>query len=108
MFGKPRVKLPDQMRAGDTVEVKALVRHPMERGHRKDAQGKTIPRNIIHTFTADLDGERVMEANFGTGVAANPFLSFYVTVSKPGVLLLTWTDDTGRKVTAEETLNVVT
>lgn len=107
MTTKPRVKLPETMKAGDTIEVKTFLRHPMERGHRKDAQGKTIPRNIIHTFTADLDGTRVFDAEFGTGVAANPFLSFYLRVSQPGRLKLTWIDDTGLTVETERQLNVV-
>ncbi len=107
MTAKPRIKLPEAMKVGETIEVKALVRHPMERGYRKDAQGKTIPRNIIHTFTADLDGARVFDAEFGTGVAANPFMSFYLRVSQPGILKLTWIDDTGVKIEAERQLNVV-
>lgn len=107
MTSKPRIKLPDRMKSGDTIEVKALVRHPMERGHRKDAQGNTIARNIIHTFTADLDGERVFHAEYGTGVASNPFMSFYVRVTKPGQLTLTWIDDRGQKIKAERQLNVV-
>jgi len=107
MTKKTRIKLPETMKAGETIEVKALVRHPMERGHRKDAQGKTIPRNIIHTFTADLDGIRVFNAEFGTGVAANPFMSFYVTASQPGRLKLTWIDDQGLKIEAESQLNVI-
>ena len=107
MASKPRVKLPDTMKAGDTIEVKALVRHPMERGHRKDAQGRPIKRNIIHTFTAELDGELVFQAEFGTGVASNPFLSFYVTVSKPSVLKLTWLDDLGQTIETVRTLNVI-
>jgi len=107
MTAKPRIKLPDSMKVGETIEVKALVRHPMERGHRKDAQGKTIPRDIIHTFTADLDGTRVFEAEYGTGVAANPFMSFYVRVSQPGQLKLTWIGDNGLQIEAERRLNVV-
>ncbi|MCH9765957.1 MAG: thiosulfate oxidation carrier complex protein SoxZ [Alphaproteobacteria bacterium] len=107
MAATPRVKLPETIKAGETIEVRALVRHPMERGHRKDAQGRTIQRNIIHTFTAELDGHQVFRAKFGTGVAANPFLSFYVTVAKPGTLALTWVDDNGVAIQTERALDVV-
>lgn len=107
MKGKARVKLPKEIKAGDTIEVKALVRHPMERGHRKDSRGQTIARNIIHTFTAELDGKTVLRAEFGTGVSANPFLSFYVTVTKPSVLKLTWIDDQGLVMEAERALAVM-
>lgn len=107
MKGKPRVKLPDSIKIGDTIEVKALVRHPMERGHRKDAQGKTIARNIIHTFRAEINGQRVFHGEFGTGVAANPFISFFVRITQPGSLKLTWIDDQGLTITVEQPLNII-
>lgn len=106
MKGRPRVKVPDTIKPGETIEVRALVRHPMERGERKDAQGKTIPRNIITNFKAELDGREILSAEFGTGVSKNPFLAFYVTVNQPGTLKLTWIDDQGLVVETERALNV--
>lgn len=106
MKGRPRVKLPDTVKPGETIEVRALVRHPMERGERKDAQGQTIPRNIITTFKAELDGEEILSAEFGTGVSKNPFLAFFVTVAKSGMLKLTWIDDQGLVIETERALTV--
>jgi sulfur-oxidizing protein SoxZ len=49
---KPRIKLDrKEVKAGDIVEVKALVSHIMETGQRKDPQGNTIPRKILNKFT---------------------------------------------------------
>lgn len=92
---KPRLRLPEEIRAGDIVEIKALITHVMETGNRKDADGNRIPRNIIHTFTAHLDGELVFTAELGPGISANPFLSFYVKVERPGELRVSWRDDDG-------------
>lgn len=107
MKGKPRVKLPDQIKAGEIIEVKALVRHPMERGHRKDRDGNPIARNIIHTFKAEYDGAEVFRAEFGTGVASNPFISFRMRAARAGTLVLTWIDDDGLVITSEQTLSVI-
>lgn len=105
---KPRVQLPDTIKSGDVLEIKALVRHQMERGHRQSSEGKTIARNIIHTFTAAFDGENFFQGNFGTGVASDPFISFRMRATKSGTLTLTWTDDTGATIEAERRIHVET
>lgn len=92
---KPRVKLPERIQAGEIIEIKALITHVMETGNRKDAEGKTIPRNIIHTFTAHFDGTLIFMAEFGSGISANPYLSFYLKVPGPGELTVSWKDDDG-------------
>lgn len=91
----PRIKVPQSMRAGEIVEIKTLATHIMETGNRKDAAGNIIPRNIIHTFTATFEGEPVFSADLGPGIAANPYIAFYLKVPGPGTLTLTWIDDQG-------------
>jgi sulfur-oxidizing protein SoxZ len=102
----PRIKVPQTIRAGETVEIKTLATHIMETGNRKDAAGNTIPRNIIHTFTASFESEPVFSAELGSGIAANPYIAFYLKVPGPGRLELTWIDDSGETTTETVTLNV--
>lgn len=104
---KPRVRLPDQAQAGDIIEVKALITHVMETGNRRDAEGRRIPRNIIHTFTAHYGDALVFTAELGPGISANPYLSFFLKVPGPGELRVTWTDDEGGETVERYTLNVV-
>ena len=104
---KPRVKLPETAAAGEIIEVKALITHVMETGNRHDADGKPIPRNIIHTFKAAFAGAPIFEAELGTGIAANPYLSFFMRVPVPGELVLTWIDDQGVTTVERTPLNVV-
>jgi sulfur-oxidizing protein SoxZ len=106
MAAKPRVKLPEVMRTGDVIEVKALITHVMETGNRKDAEGKPIPRNIIHTFIASYGGAEVFKAEFGSGVSANPYLSFYMKVPGPGDLEIVWIDDQGVRTVERTAVNV--
>jgi sulfur-oxidizing protein SoxZ len=90
---KPRIKLPDTIKTGDIIEVKALISHPMETGQRRETDGQLVPRNIIKSFTATFNGQPVFSAELQPGISANPFLGFFLKVTGPGDLVLTWTDD---------------
>ncbi len=103
----PRIKLPDQIAAGDVIEIKALIMHVMETGNRKSRDGERIPRNIIHTFTAEYDGALVFTAEFGPGISANPFLAFFLKVPGAGELRVTWRDDEGGETIERYALTVV-
>jgi sulfur-oxidizing protein SoxZ len=78
----------------------------METGNRKDAVGRAIARNIIHSFTATFEGRTVFKAELGPGIAANPYLSFSLKVTGPGELRLTWRDDAGEELTLSSAIAV--
>jgi sulfur-oxidizing protein SoxZ len=103
----PRIKIPHPVKAGETIEIKTLATHIMETGNRKDAAGNKIPRDIIHTFTATFEGAEVFSAALGSGIAANPYIAFYLKVPGPGTLELTWLDDEGLKTIERVPLEVV-
>jgi sulfur-oxidizing protein SoxZ len=104
---KPRVRLPEQAQAGEIIEIKALITHVMETGNRKDSEGKRIPRNIIHTFTAHYDDALIFKAEFGSGISANPYVAFFLKVPGPGELRVSWLDDEGGETIERYSLNVV-
>jgi sulfur-oxidizing protein SoxZ len=103
----PRIRAPKQARKGETIEIKTLISHPMETGHRRDTQGQLIPRHIIHTFTCTYNGEEVFRGDWHPAVAANPYLAFYIVASKSGRLQFEWVDDDGTVYTAEAEITVV-
>ena len=103
---KPRIKVPDKIKAGEVVEIKTLISHVMETGNRKDKDGQTIPRNIINSFVATFDGKQVFKADLQPGISANPYLAFWVRVPQSGDLEMTWVDDMGFKVVETVRLNV--
>ena len=59
---KPRVKVPKEVSVDEIVEIKTLIRHPMHSGRMKDADGQTIPRQIINSLVLSL-----MEKRFSNG-----------------------------------------
>ena len=103
----PRIKIQPSINVGEVIEIKTLATHIMETGNRKDAAGNTIPRDIIHAFTATFEGHDVFSAELGSGIAANPYIAFFMKVPGPGVLTLTWLEDAGTTTVEKVTLNVV-
>lgn len=106
-MSKPRVKVPEQAKVGDVIEIKTLISHVMETGQRKTPEGKTIPRDIINSFTASFAGKEVFRATLQPGISANPYIAFFMRVPGPGAIEFAWTDDAGNKVTEKAVLNVV-
>ena len=101
MAAKARVKLPETARAGEIVTVRTLIRHRMESGHRRDASGELVARDIVNRFEATFEGETVFSVDLGTGIAANPYLEFTARIDAPGTFRFTWTDDAGGRVELE-------
>ncbi|MCK9529997.1 MAG: thiosulfate oxidation carrier complex protein SoxZ [Gammaproteobacteria bacterium] len=91
---------------GDVCNVKSLIKHVMETGQRKDAKtGKVIPAKFIQELVCTHNGKAVLNANWGTAVSANPYLSFEFRGAKAGdKLVLSWTDNTGESDSAEHTV----
>jgi sulfur-oxidizing protein SoxZ len=105
-MNKPRIKLPDTAKVGEVIEVKTLISHVMETGQRKDADGKTIPRQIINAFSAKYAGQEVFAAEIQPGISANPYVSFFMKVPGPGEFEFTWTEDGGKTLVEKLKLNV--
>jgi sulfur-oxidizing protein SoxZ len=99
---KPRIKIPDQIRKGEIIQIKTLVSHDMENGLRRDQTGKVIPRKIINRFTCSFNEKPVFACDLEPAVAANPYLVFSVRVDESGQFNFTWTDDDGTVIAAEE------
>jgi sulfur-oxidizing protein SoxZ len=78
------------------TEVKVLMLHPMETGRRKNDTGEIVPAHFIQLITATLNGKIVLQAQWGTGVSKNPYLTFYLNDAKAGdVVGVNWQDNKG-------------
>lgn len=87
---------------GDFVEVKVLMSHPMETGRRKDDFGQIVAAHFVQLVTAKLNGNIVLEAQWGTGISKNPYLTFRLKGAKLGdVIAVTWHDNLGATETQE-------
>ncbi|MEQ1649785.1 MAG: thiosulfate oxidation carrier complex protein SoxZ [Hyphomicrobiaceae bacterium] len=103
---KPRVKVNATAKAGEVLEVKTLISHPMENGLRKDSAGKAIPQDIINTVAATFNGVEVFRAKLGSGTSANPYVAFFFKADKSGDLVTTWTDDANKTINDTQKITV--
>ena len=88
--------------SSDTVEVKVLIRHDMETGQRKDAGGKAVPAHFIQTLVVKWNDKVVLDAEMGTSVSKDPFLSFKFKGGVKGdKVAVSWTDTKGDSRTDE-------
>ena len=101
-----RVQVPSTVKRGEPFEVKVLVQHPMETGYRRDLNGQAIPTNIVDKLACRIGDREVFRAEMGTGISANPYLSFFATVEAGGELVVEWSDDRGQKGRATAQVNV--
>ena len=91
---------------GDKAVVRVLMSHEMETGQRKDSAGKVIPAWHISEVTATHNGKPVLSAEWGPGVAKNPFLQFTLKSAKAGdKVAITWKDNRGETRTDEATVS---
>lgn len=103
---QPRVRVPATAKAGEIVEIKTLISHEMESGQRKDADGKPIPRKIIHAFEASFNGKVFFAATWYPSVSANPYQSFFYKATETGEFKFTWKDDDGSEYAATAKMTV--
>ncbi len=87
---------------GDLVEVKSLIKHPMETGLRKDKKTKEkIPAHFIQEVIVEANGKQVLSADWNTSISKNPYLSFSYKGKAGDKVKLTWTDNKGETDSAE-------
>lgn len=98
----PRVRLPPTARAGDEIEVRTLIEHPMH-----TAVATPEPRNMLARFEARLNGEAVFAFDFANGSAANPTFIFHVRAVPPGDFVFTWTHEDGHSFTSEQSVRII-
>lgn len=92
-FGKAWVRIAENPRRGQPIEIRAMIVHPHESGFRLDNVGRPIPRHIVDTFTCAYDGKQVFRATLHPALSTNPYFVFYVIANQSGELVFTWTDD---------------
>ncbi len=80
------------------VTVKALIKHPMETGKRKDKKtGDNIPAHFIQEISGKANGSEVIVVHWGPAVSKNPYLTFAYNGSKGDKVELTWRDNKGNQ-----------
>ncbi len=101
-----RILVPPNARRGEMVEIRIAIQHPMETGFRMDNNGKVIPKNTVNTLLCRYNGAEVFRAEMGSGIAANPYLQFYIVAQESGNVEFSWVDDRGETGAASSPITV--
>ena len=89
------LSLPPAVHAGEVIEVRATVQHPMETGFRVGSDGQVLPRDLVRRVEAHVDGQLVFAADLHPAISANPYLAFPLRMTAPGTLTVRWRGDQG-------------
>ncbi len=100
------INVPAKAKRGDVIEIKTLMSHIMETGYRHTASGEPVPRDIITSFTCRFNGKEIFRADLFPAISANPFFSFFTTVSESGTFEFEWVGDQGFSESASASIAV--
>lgn len=100
------ITMPTTAKAGEIIEIRTLIAHPMETGYRAGEDGRILPRNLIRRLTCRYDDVEVFSAELYPAVAANPYIVFSTRAIASGTLRFTWTGDNGFAQTESVALTV--
>lgn len=87
---------------GDIAVVRAIMRHEMETGQRKAADGTLVSAHFIQQVVGKLNDKVVLDAQWGPAVSKNPYMEFRAKGAKAGdKVVVTWVDNKGETRTDE-------
>ena len=96
---------PMKMRAtlaSGFTDVRVLMTHPMETGHRKDGDGKLVPMHFIQNLTVKVNGRTVVEGQISQASSRNPVFSFRLKGGAKGDKIeVSWLDNNGEANSTE-------
>lgn len=89
------IHIPAPAVRGTVIEIRASLAHPMETGHRPDAEGRLLPRSVVARFECRFENVLVFAADLYPAIAANPYLAFTLRAEREGELQFSWQGDHG-------------
>lgn len=79
-----------------TLQVKALIQHPMDSGIARDAQGRVPPAHFITQLTVQVNGQVRVRGALGPGISRNPLFTWRLAGGAAGdEVLVDWEDNLG-------------
>lgn len=98
------IRTRGQVRGG-VAEIKSLIRHPMESGARMDqSTGKPFPMKLITNVDVNVNGTRVVDAQWSANISTNPYMHVNVAANAGDEVTINLVDNTGETGTETFTL----
>ena len=87
-------KIQTKVKKGN-IEIKMVIKHPMETGLRKK-KGKLVPANHITHMTVAHNGNTAIDADIGSSISKDPYFKFLVPGAKGDKLTVSYKDNKGK------------
>jgi len=100
------ITMPNTVKRGSIIEIRAIAQHDMESGFRYTESGKLVPRDIIRVFTCRYNDVEVFKADFYPGIGANPLIIFTTLAVDSGTLEFKWVGDDGYEAVNQAQITV--
>ncbi len=96
------IKLKPKSRKG-MIDIKALIKHPMETGERKNKKtGKNYPANYITDLIIAVNDKTVATGAIGFAISKNPYFRFKTPGNKGDKVSVSYTDNQGKSDSANK------
>ncbi len=105
---KMRARLLEASASGPSLtELKIIILHPMRTGRSKNEDGQSLPAHFMQLMQVVMQGKVVVDAQTGTGIARNPYFTFYLQGAREGdVISVHWQDNLGYEGQAQTTVGL--
>ena len=101
-----KIHLPTKAKRGEIIQVRAIIAHQMETGHRRSTRGEVIHRDIITEVIARYEGAEIFRAELFAAISAYPYVAFHTRAGGTGPISVTWRGDNGFEQTESAILVV--
>jgi sulfur-oxidizing protein SoxZ len=94
-IGEARIKVPDRITRGETIQVNSIISHPMDTGFFRTAEGQPIPAYFIKEVVVSYGEDEVARFEWTSGISRDPVVTFTLKADKEAPLTMVWTDNKG-------------
>ena len=107
-LGNPRLRLPESVRAGEVVQVRAKVDHNSYTGLvlKNGKYIREAPEFYVKQMLVFLDDEKISEFQMTSAVSANPLIRFAVRAKRSGTLRVMFVNNEGQRWEASERIRL--
>jgi sulfur-oxidizing protein SoxZ len=103
-IGEARIRVPDQIKAGDLITVNSIISHPMDTGFFRTTEGDPIPAYFIQHVVVTYGDREVARFEWTSGISRDPVVSFSLRADREALLTMVWTDNKG--ATFRQSVNI--
>jgi len=107
-LGNPRIRLPESIRAGEVVQVRAKLDHNSYTGLvlKNGRYVREAPEFYVKQVLVFLDDEKISEFQMTAAVSANPLIRFPFKATRSGALRVVFINSEGQRWEASQRIRL--